>query len=189
AAKRARAVLFWLTLATVFLSVVAGSLYHVAGRDIRIDLRDWYDHLTVAELTSAGVRCGLALAAFIAAWAVVRAVRKLWPKLEESVTTWIGLSSNEKVVRRISAILRWYTIAVIRLAAVWFIARILLLEEPYDGVFGFVMRIFTFLVLARLLTLSVRILLRIIADAGNRYLAGGKFRNYWEGITRLFPLG
>jgi small conductance mechanosensitive channel len=65
----------------------------------------------------------------------------------------------------------------------------LLLEQPYDGVFGFVMWLFTILVLARLLTLSFRIFLRIATDTGNRYLAGGKFRHYWEGGTRLFPLG
>jgi small conductance mechanosensitive channel len=189
AAKRARSLLFWLTLAAVFLSILAGSLYHVAGRDIRVDLRDWYRNLTVAELTSIGFRCALAAGAFIAAWASVRTARRLWPALEETVTRWVGPSSNEKVVRRISTILRWYTIVVIRLAALWFSARLLLLEQPFDGVFGLVMRVFTFLALARLLTLSSRILLRIITDAGDRYLAGAKFQHYWQAITRLFPLG
>jgi small conductance mechanosensitive channel len=189
AAKRARIILFWLTIAGVGLSILAGALYHLAGRDIRLDLWDWYQDLTITQLTRAGFRLGVAAAAFVAAWVSVRSIRRLWPGLEAQVISWVGLSGNEKVVGRISSVLRWYTITLVRLAAVWFIGRVLLLEQPYDGVFGFIVRVFTFLVLARLLTLSSHILIRVASDAGDRYLSDGKLKHYWESVTRLFPLG
>jgi small conductance mechanosensitive channel len=189
AAKRVRSFLFWLTLAAILLTIGAGAIYHMAGRDIRTDVRDWYYQLTVEELITAGFRCGLAVAALVAAWAATRTIRKAWPVLEANVLAWIGVTAHDKVAHRISGILRWYTLAVLRLAAVWFIARILVVERPFDDVFGFLMRIFTFLVLARLLTLSTHVLRRVVTNIGARYLSVGKFHHYWEGVTRLFPLG
>src|SRR5262249_56667196 len=77
AAKRARVILFWLTIAAVGLSILAGALYHLAGRDIRLDLWDWYQDLTIPQLTRGGIRLAVAVAAFIAAWASVRSIRRL----------------------------------------------------------------------------------------------------------------
>src|SRR5262249_53240064 len=96
---------------------------------------------------------------------------------------------GEKVIRRISSLVYWYTIAIVRLAAVWFVLRLLILDESYDRPFGLVARILTFLVLARMLTLSSRVLLHVLRDIGNRYLLAGRFAHYWQSVTRLVPFG
>src|SRR6266851_2337109 len=82
ASRRAGTMLFWLTVLLVLLTVIGGVGYHLAGRDIRLDLSTWYERLTIAELLAvagAGVKL-LALA--LGAWFAVRSVRRLWPVLE-----------------------------------------------------------------------------------------------------------
>src|SRR5579859_5470964 len=45
AIKRARSILFVTTILGS-VAIAGGSIwYHVIGRDVRIDLKDWYDHL------------------------------------------------------------------------------------------------------------------------------------------------
>src|SRR5207248_11554799 len=43
AARRARRLLFWLTVSLILLTALGGAGYHLAGRDVRIDLGTWYD--------------------------------------------------------------------------------------------------------------------------------------------------
>src|SRR5260370_31285783 len=47
AARRALTMLSWLTTGVISAAVVGGMTYHLAGRDIRLDLRTWYDRLTL----------------------------------------------------------------------------------------------------------------------------------------------
>ena len=189
AAKRARVLLFWVTVGVVLVAIAAGAIYHLLGRDIRLDLNEWYERLTIAEFTRLGLRVGSAVAIGAVAWVVGRNVQRLWPRLEDKVTTWIVVAPGEKTIRRISSLLYWYTIAIIRLAAVWFVLGLLVLDGSYDRVFGLVARILTFLVLARILTLSSRVLLHVLRDIGNRYLLPGKFAHYWQSVTCLVPFG
>ena len=50
-------------------------------------------------------------------------------------------------------------------------------------------RILTIVTLARLLTLSCRTISYALASVGDRHLGAGKFRRYWERVTRLLPFG
>ena len=159
------------------------------GRDIRLDVNEWYQRVTIAEILGFGLRLGLATATAAAARLVGRKLQRLWPRLEDNVTAWIGLAPGEKVVRRISSLLYWYTITIVRLVAVWFVVRLLVQNDSYDQVFGLAARILTFLVFARMLTLSSRVLLHVLCDIGNRYLLPGKFSHYWQSVTRLVPFG
>src|SRR5688500_13641296 len=46
AVRRIRSLLFWSTLCTIAVLYLAGGVYHFSGRDARLDLREWYEHMT-----------------------------------------------------------------------------------------------------------------------------------------------
>ncbi len=189
AVRRARSLLFWLTLGALFLTVVAGIGYHFVGRDIRNDLAESYQQLTVAELLHAGLSFGALLAVLLAAWFAVRLVRRVWPFLEAQVKARVGHSAHEETLRRWFVLLRFYAILAIRLAAVWTVCKVVGLGAMADSVIGFTLRVLTILVLARLLTLSAGVLSRTLAQVGDRYLGNGPLQHYWERVGRLFPFG
>jgi small conductance mechanosensitive channel len=63
------------------------------------------------------------------------------------------------------------------------------LGELAGPVVGFLLRMLTILVVARLLILSCRVVFQTAASLGDRYLRNGPFQRYWERVTRLFPFG
>jgi small conductance mechanosensitive channel len=189
ASRRARVLLFWLTVALVVLAVVGGVGYHMAGRDIRQDVTAWYDRLTVAELLGAGLSCAGLLAAVLAAWLAVGMVRRLRPHLEVEALGWFGRASSEAAVRRGLTWLQGYLVLAIRLTAGWALFKVLGAGEWATAVIGFLLRVLTILVVARLLTLSCRVLVHTLANLGEGYLGQGPFRHYWERVTRLVPFG
>lgn len=58
-----------------------------------------------------------------------------------------------------------------------------------DTVVLFAIRLLAIFMVARLLTLACRTLSHTLAALGNRHLSNGKFKSYWERVTRLFPFG
>src|SRR5262245_13327517 len=52
--RRVRTMMFWTTVLTLIVSVAAGTVYHVAGRDLRSDVEQWYRHLTSGQLLAFG---------------------------------------------------------------------------------------------------------------------------------------
>ncbi len=189
ASRRAGTMLFWLTVLLVLLTVIGGVGYHLAGRDIRLDLSTWYERLTIAELLAvagAGVKL-LALA--LGAWFAVRSVRRLWPVLEAQMSAAAGNAPNAETVHQWFLLLERYAIAVIRLFALGAACQVIGLGEFAGPIVGFLLRILTILVVARLLILSCRVLFQTVASLGDRYLKNGPFQRYWERVTRLFPFG
>ena len=73
-------------------------------------------------------------------------------------------------------------------AALWLTGRIVGIPNA-DGWANLVLRIMTYFMVARLLTLGCRTMFHVFANLGNRHLAKGHFHRYWERIVRLFPLG
>jgi small conductance mechanosensitive channel len=207
AARRVRMLLFWLTLAAIGLCLVGGLGYHLAGRDVRADLDAWYQQFTVGELFNAALRCAAVLAIVAAAWLTVRMIRRIRPLLEKEITTLVGHAASdqeprdpenrgfwgkaggEEFVHRWFNLLQWYLLSGIRLLMLWAIGRTVGLDEFSGTVFGFLLRVLSIVVIARLLTLSCRVLSQALEGVGDRYLGQGPFRHYWERVARLFPFG
>src|SRR5262245_9910351 len=56
--RRVRAFMFWTTVVTLTVTLAAGIVYHLAGRDLRTDVQAWYTHLTGAQLLALGWTIG-----------------------------------------------------------------------------------------------------------------------------------
>lgn len=52
--RRIRTLMFWTTLLALVAAVAIGIVYHVAGRDARLDLAEWYQQLTGTQLLAWG---------------------------------------------------------------------------------------------------------------------------------------
>jgi small-conductance mechanosensitive channel len=188
ATRRARDLLFWVTLAVMGLIVLAGATYHVCGRDIRHDLAFWYGRLTWRELVPVGLAVGELVLLGLGLWLVVRQVRRLLPGLKRVAGQWLGKRHEESLGRWFAALER-YAVVMVVLAALWCTGQIVGLGAWADTVVGIVFRVLAILAAAHLLTLACRTLSHGLAALGNRHLATGKFHRYWERLTRLFPFG
>lgn len=203
AMRRARSVLFWLTLGAILLIAGGGILYHVAGRDIRQDVSDWYKHLTQADLLQLVLALALITAVVIATWFAVRWIRRLRHMLQARTIQWLDEHHKETAPetetpdpsRRRATLERWffllerYAIVTAGLCALWIIGGVVGLGDFTGAVVGFTLRVLTILAVAHLLVLAVRTLSHALGLWGNRHLGTGQFRRYWERITRLFPFG
>src|SRR5437762_835389 len=81
AIRRARTVPFWLTVGLLVATALGGIVYHLAGRDIRLDVGAWCARLTLEELWVVARVVGELLALALAAWFAVRGLPLLWPVL------------------------------------------------------------------------------------------------------------
>ncbi len=218
AAKGMRAVLFWGTVTLMIVGIGSMVAYHVSGRDIRIDAKTWAGHLSGATLASFGIMVaklvglalGMALAYRLLQKARIFAETHVHHQLPRHVhpetpiltgqapaVTPFGENSQPETDRRHQleqTIRKWFTllerfgIALLTLVGFWLAGRIVGFTDS-DGWATLALRIATFLMVARLLTLSCRTLFHLFANLGNKYLDSGKFQRYWERIVRLFPLG
>jgi small conductance mechanosensitive channel len=189
AALRARRLLVRATLASVFVLTLAGVGYHLAGRDVRADAAAWYERLTADDWLLIGLRAGAVVGLGLGAWVAVRVVRRLRANLEPWALARLDGAANEEVVRRWFGLVERFGAAAVVLAAVWGAGQAVGLGAWADVAVGFVLRVLSIVVVARLLTLSCRTVTRLLAHVGDRYLAGGQFRHYWERVKRLFPFG
>jgi small conductance mechanosensitive channel len=188
AIRRARALLFWATLGLMGLTILAGTAYHLCGRDVRNDLAFLYARLTWHDLVPLGQALALLLLLWAGLWLAVWQVRRSLPGLKRRVGSWFG-SRHEEALDRWFAALERYAVVMVGLAALWGTGQIVGLGTLADLVVGITFRVLATLAVAHLLTLSCRTLSRALSALGNRHLATGKFRRYWERLTRLFPFG
>jgi small conductance mechanosensitive channel len=202
-----RGLLFWVTLGLMAASIVSMGVYHASGRDLRVDLQDWYTHLTGVQILAVGVLLGkLVLVAVLTAVAF-RLIRRASAFFEAYVQHHLprhipapagGLRpelpvreyrvSYEETVKRWFFLLERFAMAAVVLAAVWVAGRLAEWQQ-LDAFAGLLLRILTIVTVARLLTLSCRTISYAVATLGDGYLGRGKFRRYWDRVTRLIPFG
>jgi len=210
AVRRVRALLFWCTVSLISISIVAGVSYHLFGRDVRVDLSDWVQHLTPAQVMQVGVSLGglvLLMPAMFLAYRLVRKVKTLLqdytlkmlpppletPRLEptEGATAVADdpRAPHEETILRWFLLLERFALITVSLAGLWLGGHIVHLSRLVDTVVLFAIRLLAILMVARLLTLACRTFSHALANLGNRHLGVGKFQGYWERVTRLFPFG
>lgn len=189
ALARARRWLAWGTAAGLVLTAAAGVVYHLAGRDVRLDVADRLEHLTAEDLVRGGVTLAALAVLGLAAWAGALALRRWRPKLEAHVVRSVGPSANEAALRLWFSHVERYAVAAVRLTALWAMSRVAGLGRGTEAAIGLLLRVITVLVVARLLTLAWRALFRTAAEFGQRRLGRGRVAPYWERVARLFPFG
>jgi small conductance mechanosensitive channel len=189
AARGSRRLLARLTWAGVVLLSAAGIAYHLAGRDVRLDCAAWYARLTADDWLSLGPRAGAVVGLAAAAWVGVRLVRRLRAWAEPLAVARLGTAGGAEAVGRWFTLLQRFAGVAVCLGAVWAAGHVVGLVRLADHLIGFVLRVLTIVVVARLLTLAGRAVSRVGAHAGDHYLAGGKFKNYWGRVKLLLPFG
>ena len=215
AVRRARSVLFWLTLGAMVLILGGGIVYHVTGGDIRDDLSDWYTHLTRADLLLLIVAMVELVAVVATTWMAVRWVRRLRHTLQNYTIRWLDQHHADASAKPLAAqeaaaetaapetaapprhvtLERWffllerYAIITLGLASLYVMGKVVGLGHFTGALVGFTLRVLAILGVAHLLIMACRTLSHALAAWGNRQLGTGQFRRYWERVTRLFPFG
>ena len=208
AVKSVRSILFWATVGLMVVSVVSMGAYHLSGRHIQEDLKDWYGQLTTAHLQAFGVMVAKLVGLAIGVALAFRFLRRLRVFLETHVhyhlpqhvhpeATPLANASPTDSDRRVyleETIRRWFTLlerfamVLLVLGGLWLAGRSMGLVQT-DHWAKLVLQIITYFMVARLLTLACRTMFHVFANIGNQHLAKGHFHRYWERVVRLFPLG
>lgn len=211
AVRRIRSLLFWTTLSLMLMTAVAGGIYHFRGRDIRLDVTDWYQHLTARQIFSVGLALGELVALCVGTYFAVRLVRRAakalhayaltllphpTPATPSSFCVGVGEKSDqdhkdehEDTVARWFRLLERFCLGAVVLTSLWIAGHVLGLHHTIDPVIGFLIRMLAIVMVARLLTLACRTISHGLAAVGNKHLGEGQFQRYWERVTRLFPFG
>jgi small-conductance mechanosensitive channel len=216
AVKGARSLLFWSTVTLMILSVVSVAVYHFSGRHAHEDFKEWYGQLTSAHLMSFGIMLGKLVLLTLGVAVAFRLIRRLRVFLEVQVHHHLPKHVHpemaplaagaaplvadqdrpdterrqhlEETIRRWFSLLERFGMALAMFGALWVAGRIIGFTDA-DGWARLVLKIMTYYMVARLLTLSCRTMFHVFANIGNRHLDKGQFHRYWERIVRLFPLG
>lgn len=189
ATRHGHTLLFWLTAAAVVGTFVAGLAYHLLGRDVRLDLGEWYRRRTLDDFLHMGLAAGALVGLVILTWFVLNCLRRALPAAEAYAVAHLSRDGNEAKVRRWFTLLDGYVLVSVRLGALWAAGHLVGLGRFADLTLGFCWRVATILVVARLITLACRTVSRAAAEYGDRRFAESGFRRYWERVTRLFPFG
>ena len=211
AVRHMRSLLFWTTLGLMIFAVIGGIIYHLAGRDIFLDVQAWYNQLTAREIFDFGLAVGELIFLGIAVYFTLRLVQKPKAFLEnyalshlpekcplgfdrldpngEAITEQEHKERHQHNVKHWFHLLERFAVCAVVLTGIWIAGHILSLIGPVDFVIGFAIRMLAIVMVGRLLILSCRTISHALAELGNRHLGQTKFTRYWERVTRLFPFG
>lgn len=213
AVKGMRSMLFWTTVALMIVSVGSMAVYHMSGRDARGDAQELTGQLTLAHLTAFGIMLGKIVAVVVGIALAFRLIRKarvfletyvhhhlpkhVHPESAAGAILPLQTAPKPEVDRRAhleETIRRWFTLCerfgltFVLVGGLWLMGRIVgFTDASYWA--GLVLRIVTYVMVARLLTLACRTMFHVFANLGNRHLDKGSFHRYWERVVRLFPFG
>ena len=189
ATRHGHTMLFWLTVTVMALTVVGGILFHVAGRDARVELTNWYNQLTPEELLRVAVGVGGVVVLAILTTGLVRVMRRVLPLLETYAMGKLGHPKNEESLRSWFHLLEGFAILWVRLAAILIGCLLLGIGHWATAPLGDVLLGIAIVALARLVTLAGRSTTHAFAAYGNGYFGATIYNRYWERILLLFPFG
>jgi moderate conductance mechanosensitive channel len=192
ATRHGHTMLYWLTVAAMVLTVAAGVVYHLAGRDVRVDLTEWYHQLTPEHFIHLALVGGGLVVLVILTIGLARVSRQLLPVLENWVMGKLTSAPSPSLaasVRNWFHLFEGFVILCLRLTAVWLGCQLLGFGQWADVVYWFVFRVLAIIAVARLMTLACRVATNIAAQQGTKHLAQSALMRYWERIARLFPFG
>ncbi len=208
AVKGLHGLLFWKTIVLMIVSVGSMAIYHMSGRDARADFAQWIGQLTGANLTDFGIMLAKLIGLTVGAVLAFRLVRRLrvyaaaWvhhqlPRYVHPETPVANAPGSLEPERRLhieETIHLWLTLVerfaltLLVVGGLWITGRIVGVQDT-AGWGALVIRIITYYMVARLLTLGCRIMFHVFANLGNQHLDQGQFHRYWERVVRLFPFG
>jgi moderate conductance mechanosensitive channel len=184
---RLRLLVTWLALATSGLLVLGGIAYHSAGRDVRLDIADRIEELTISDLFLMAEMLGELVALALASWLAVRLIRRFRPVVEAQAVRLLGRPENAEDLPRWFRFLQAVLVSESRLLAAFYGCRVLGL-----GIASLLALLISFIAIlasARLLTQACKIVSQPLLAYGERHLAQGPFRHYWDRVARLVPFG
>jgi len=212
AVKGARSLLFWTTVVLMVASVLSMAVYHVSGRDARADFQAWSGQLSGPTLMGFGVMLGKLVALAIGVALAFRVIRRLRIFFETYVHHHLPkhvhpeLAGNilpmhpeprpeseprthlEETIRRWFTLLERFGLVLTVIGGLWFAGRVVGFADA-DSWGRLVLKVVTYFMVARLLTLACRTMFHVFANIGNKNFEKGTFHRYWERIVRLFPFG
>ncbi|GEM_PF-174456 len=213
--RRVRALMFWTTLLGLAGTIATGVVYHAAGRDLRTDAQDWYQHLTGSQLLALGWTVGKLVALVFAVKFGFNLVRRGKVLLENYTLDLLHLTTvgdqappatpaadpeqtpaaldqeqqfQEDTVQRWFHLLERFGLAALVLGGLW-TAGYVLGWNTVDWVVGALLQFVTIVMVARLATLACKTVFHAADRLGNRHMQASTLRRYWERVTRLFPFG
>jgi small conductance mechanosensitive channel len=187
--RHGRRLVLWLTVAASVVLGVCGVIYHRAGRDIRLDAREWRAKLSHETWTQLGDHLGVVLGVLFAAWIGSRWLRRLHPRIEKRVIDRFGCAGNEDLLSRCVTLLVRYGAVGFWFAALYVIDAVEQPGRPFKHALRLAASLFGILVVAHVLPLILRSLSPNIASVGTRLLGRTRFHHYWDRLARLLPLG
>lgn len=213
AVKGLRNLLFWTTVVAMVVSVGSLVVYHMFGRDIRGDVQELTSQLTLAHITSFAIMAGKIVAVAVGVALTFRLIRRarvfvetyvhyhlpkhVHPESAAGAILPLQMEAKPGFDRRAhleETIRRWFTlcerfgIALAVLGGLWVMGRIVGFADANSWA-RLVLRLMTYLMVARLLTIACRTMFHVFANLGNKHLDKGSFHRYWERVVRLFPFG
>jgi small conductance mechanosensitive channel len=189
AIKRARNIVFWATLCLHSLIAVGVVGYHMSGRDTREDFKLWVRQLEADSIWRIGLGVVSALATLATAWIAIRLVRSAGPRFQAWAIKHLGKHDNDGLLVSWRQLAEGYLVLAIRLGTIWSLGHCAGLGWLSTLTVGFAFRICSILILARLITQGTRIGARSLQAWGDRHIAKGPVRLYWERLSRLLPFG
>lgn len=212
--RRVRTMMFWTTIVSLIAAFAAGIVYHAAGRDMRGDVGQWYQHLTSGQLFAFGWLVGKLALLVCAVKFGIGLVRRGRVFLEKYTLNLLQRSEmgvhatalpdggtqsssapagdeirlQEQTVRHWFQLFERFCLAAMVLGGAW-LAGYVLAWSLVNQFVGFLLQLLTIVMVARLATLAGNTVFRAAERLGDRHLPAGALRRYWERITRLFPFG
>jgi small conductance mechanosensitive channel len=189
ALRHGRRLVLWLMIAATLLLIVAGTLYHRAGRDIRQDAEEWRDKLSREDWIQAGYDLGIVVGILFAAWVGSRWLRRLRAKWEKRVLERLGGAGNEHALSRVVTLVLRYASFGLLVIALHIIDGIEKPGRDFTKILHLATRLFVIIAVAHILPRLLKSVSPNIANLGTRILGRTRFHRFWDRIARLFPLG